>query len=676
LNGILIIRVISKILFLNYIKKSYINCYKYYRCCAIHLKSESQHLRKRCCLNGFALDKGSVYPKLCTLPEHLYHYCFNDLNDFSKKSSYYNNILCFSSIGVENGKGGGFEKIKGDHSVKLNGRTYHYFANSKNIRNGINYFTFDAFFEMEKFAIEYNNDRKSKNYGEIFQLKTLKNLFHELKEINPYAADLNLIGNELKKLKLCGNKESQSNNVKTINTLSSNIGQKTHHLEIGAIVSDGSDGNINFKYKLKDQLYNIPSTSKFVEPLTFPLLFPFGESGWDINIKKSISFLSYILSRWLMPEITTGSCIENINPNKLENCIIGKERNCNGDFVLMHLNKNGTRLIPTNRFQLMCRVAQYHLVDGISRSIDYTLQWHKKNTNLIFGMKDSTYDDYYHNINDNQYNNGDMQKQEQLLKKHMEREEFSNSNPTFLSGSFHGGQRHLKALAMSSLIIVSDRGQPSLFITVTCNPLWSEIVEMLLPGQSAFDRPDITVRVFHEKLSILLENIRNGIYFGDSIVIYELRVIEYQHRGLPHCHIILKLSNVPSKTDSDECCDWIDKWISAERPDPIEEPILYEKVDKHMGHKCHNGVNGCLGEDGICKNGFSNIQLREKTVFDEKGYPLYRKRKKTDLNIVSYHKQILLDMDCHVNVAFCGKTYAVLYLYKYLFKGIIIFKII
>jgi hypothetical protein len=115
--------------------------------------------------------------------------------------------------------------------------------------------------------------------------------------------------------------------------LASNICEKTHHLEIGAIVSDASDGNINFKYKLKDKLYNIPSTSMFVEPLIFPLLFPFGEPGWDVNINKSVSFLSYLLSRWLMPEITTDSCVDKFNRTSIKNCIISKELNCNNDFV-------------------------------------------------------------------------------------------------------------------------------------------------------------------------------------------------------------------------------------------------------------------------------------------------------------------------------------------------------
>ena len=88
-----------------------------------------------------------------------------------------------------------------------------------------------------------------------------------------------------------------------------------------------------------------------------------------------------------------------------------------------------------------------------------------------------------------------------------------------------------------------------------------------------------------------------------------------------------------------------------------------------MLHKCYDGVNGCKRKDGTCKKGFSNTELRDKTKFDEKGYPLYKRKKQEDLNVVPYHKAILLDWNGHINCEFCGKAYVILYLYKYLFKG-------
>ena len=42
-------------------------------------------------------------------------------------------------------------------------------------------------------------------------------------------------------------------------------------------------------------------------------------------------------------------------------------------------------------------------------------------------------------------------------------------------------------------------GRPDLFITVTTNPKWPEILESLTPGQQPHDRPDLLSRVFRLK---------------------------------------------------------------------------------------------------------------------------------------------------------------------------------
>jgi hypothetical protein len=158
---------------------------------------------------------------------------------------------------------------------------------------------------------------------------------------------------------------------------------------------------------------------------------------------------------------------------------------------------------------------QTYFVDQVSRAIDFRLDWHRRNKNLIFGIPKSVDD----------------------------------SRKTFLSSSFHGSHRHLKKLAQEGLCVVSEYGNPTLFITVTCNHKWPEIQERLLPGQTAFDRPDIVDQVFHQRLQAFLANIRKGVYFGGRVdddgkfmkgnheVVYLMHVIEYQHRGLPHAHI-------------------------------------------------------------------------------------------------------------------------------------------
>ena len=58
-------------------------------------------------------------------------------------------------------------------------------------------------------------------------------------------------------------------------------------------------------------------------------------------------------------------------------------------------------------------------------------------------------------------------------------------------------------------------GKPSYFVTMTTNPFWSEIVESLLPGQKAADRPEIVARVFKQKLDALVHEIEHrGMCIG------------------------------------------------------------------------------------------------------------------------------------------------------------------
>jgi hypothetical protein len=59
---------------------------------------------------------------------------------------------------------------------------------------------------------------------------------------------------------------------------------------------------------------------------------------------------------------------------------------------------------------------------------------------------------------------------------------------SYLPSSVHGSPRHMAALARNALILVSEFGCPHVFITLTCNPKWPEIVSQLLHGQTAFDR--------------------------------------------------------------------------------------------------------------------------------------------------------------------------------------------
>ena len=129
-----------------------------------------------------------------------------------------------------------------------------------------------------------------------------------------------------------------------------------------------------------------------------------------------------------------------------------------------------------------------------------------------------------------------------------------------LPSSVTGGDRFMQQLYQDAMAIVRYFGHPTLLITFTANPKWKEILDELLPGQTAVDRPDLVARVFHLKQQQLLQEIKKKNIFGRYLGC--VCTIEYQKRGLPHMHLLLFLD----PTDRFLSMDRIDQIISAEIP--------------------------------------------------------------------------------------------------------------
>lgn len=109
---------------------------------------------------------------------------------------------------------------------------------------------------------------------------------------------------------------------------------------------------------------------------------------------------------------------------------------------------------------------------------------------------------------------------------------------------------------------VAALGSPDLFLTMTCNANWPEIKQALLPGQKPLDRPDIVARVFRLKLAALKHLILHKGVLGKVVAYCD--TIEFQKRGLPHCHMLLILA----PGDKPASPEAVDRIVSAELPDP------------------------------------------------------------------------------------------------------------
>lgn len=243
-----------------------------------------------------------------------------------------------------------------------------------------------------------------------------------------------------------------------------------------------------------------------------------------------------------------------------------------------------------------------------------------------------------------------------------------------LPSSFIGGPRDMRKRYVNAMSLVQRFGKPDLFLTMTCNPAWEEIAANLLPGQKPHDRPDLTTRVFKAKLEELKHDIVKRQIFG-PVAAY-VYTVEYQKRGLPHCHWVIILQ-ATHKIMSSQIYDEI---ISAEIPDN-SHPFLKSYVVRHMMHgPCgvDNPKNSCMSKDK-CKNHYPK-DFSEITSNGENSYPSYRRRNDgkqvtvrnkplDNRHVVPYSPFLLAKFDCHINVEICADVKLVKYLYKYIHKG-------
>ena len=228
---------------------------------------------------------------------------------------------------------------------------------------------------------------------------------------------------------------------------------------------------------------------------------------------------------------------------------------------------------------------------------------------------------------------------------------------------------------------------------MTANPTWPEIANNLLLGkyvlslclnfvlsvllqligQSATDQPDMVAHVFYQKQQALLQKIQKGYYGPVAGLVY---TIKYQKRGLPHMHLLIFLE--------DEHKIWvieqIDAFISAQIPDPIAHPQLYDAVSRYMIHNCSPQ---CCVENGRCKKNFPK-SFCEQTVMKDDGYPEYARPDNgrtiqkvinnnaevyTNEQVIPHPRELIVEFNSHINLEVCASIKSIKYVHKYIYKG-------
>ena len=366
--------------------------------------------------------------------------------------------------------------------------------------------------------------------------------------------------------------------------------------------------------------------------MVYPLLFPFGHQSWSIDLR-----LSY-------------------NPLAIHN--IRTPISTNPRTRVTQMQYYGYRFSIRNEFNQFLsagKLTQQYFVDAYVKTEANRLNYLRQNQNALRVEKYTGLMDHLQN---------------QALEAGV-----LPGKSVILPSSFQGSPRNMQQNYQDAMAILRNYGKPDFFITMTCNPKWSEIVENLEEGQSLEFRPDLVARVFKLKLEALMDDIGKKHVLGTPVA--NIHVIEFQKRGLPHAHILLILKTQDKPKDNED----IDKFICAEIPDIEINPRLHAIVTKHMVHgPCGvENMNSPCMVDGKCSKDFPK-PFQEETIQNCNGYPKYRRRNngrtvvvrnKTMDNswIVPYNPYFSLKYNCHINIETCASVKSMKYLFKYVYKG-------
>jgi len=301
------------------------------------------------------------------------------------------------------------------------------------------------------------------------------------------------------------------------------------------------------------------------------------------------------------------------------------------------------------------RLAQEWLLDMVSRS-EYLNQ--REQIHIIDGYRKATVNEVLRSQNP-----------------------ISSGKACTLPSSIRGTPAYRRLKVDEGMAHVFRFGPPTFFITFTANPEWPEVLQNLPPGQKWFHNPLIVNMVFQLKLRALLKDMKDGTIFGTPAVYYQY-TIEFQKRGLPHAHILVRISGPQPTTPGA-----VDQYVSARLPVECSQRCghcrpctLHALVTRHMIHKCfagrcfkrhhqgnHQGGNNQQTSTRECRYGFPKPPVAVTEASEDGRWVL--RRSPQDSDVVAYNEHLLLKYRAHINVEVASSSRCVLYLRKYLTKG-------
>jgi hypothetical protein len=257
------------------------------------------------------------------------------------------------------------------------------------------------------------------------------------------------------------------------------------------------------------------------------------------------------------------------------------------------------RILHEPRFRIFGRLANEYIVDMFSRNLETRLAYIRSNQNRLRELDAELMDEPY----------------------------VPDSQNVYLPASFMGSRRWASEQISDSLAVAAAFGPPTFFCTMTCNGQWPAIQSQLRRGQDYSDLPVVVARVFKRAVTILEQSF-NTMFLNPGRPLYIIHSVEFQKRGLPHVHILVKYNHECTHPDD------IDSVVSAEIPENAEDQEL---VRSHMIHRHppddRPPSKYCQRVDEFghrtCRFGYPQ-PLQPRTTVDSSGRIRYHRQKPED----------------------------------------------
>lgn len=233
-------------------------------------------------------------------------------------------------------------------------------------------------------------------------------------------------------------------------------------LILGDLTEDMGERDIVVQHRTS-RLQHISDMHPLFMILQYPLLFPYGQIGFNENIP-----------------------VTNTDGNTMKRVYIIKRE--------LFAYQLQTRLAEGMVIVGSKRLLHQYIVDAYTCIEQERLCWFRLNQKKIIA-------DLYNNVQDAVMNSDTDAK--------------SIGKRVILPSSYTGSPRYRAEKYHDGMAICRWEGNPDLFITFTTNPKWDEISDHLkiYGSDDPNDRPDLEARVFKMKLDEMISDFNKGVFF-------------------------------------------------------------------------------------------------------------------------------------------------------------------